>query len=321
MYHFFDVEVAKEYGVDAAIVIANFQYWISYNAANRINYRDGQYWTFNSYKSLSNLFPYFSEKQIRRIMGELVDGGVLKVGNFNEKNYDNTRWYSFIDPDKWLKIYEFKPPAQTGKGAYAQMGNGMQIPSALYDIAPAQTGKPIPDNKLNIENDKETITSPNGDVGTVNFIIVGKENPPTGNAEKKKVSAEKRKEEPEPLYWKALVKIWFDFYASKKEGEEPTFNKTEGKQLKEIIKRLIKRSSKKKVEWSESNATNSLLHFLEYAHKDDWLSRNFMLKNILSNFDKIILDALGTNKGNSNRNGQQNVSGSSAFSKLSGINT
>ena len=46
--YLFDVEVAKEYGVDAAIMIKLFQFWIQKNIANESNFYDNNYWTYNS---------------------------------------------------------------------------------------------------------------------------------------------------------------------------------------------------------------------------------------------------------------------------------
>ena len=58
MIHSFDIEVAKKYGITEAILLNNINFWIEKNKANEINFYDGYYWTFNSKKAFSELFPY-----------------------------------------------------------------------------------------------------------------------------------------------------------------------------------------------------------------------------------------------------------------------
>ena len=77
----FDEEVAKEVGVNAAIIMDKFTWWIRQNEANERNFYDGRYWTYNSTKALTSMFPFFNTKQIGRILKKLInDGFVEKVG-------------------------------------------------------------------------------------------------------------------------------------------------------------------------------------------------------------------------------------------------
>lgn len=92
--HHFNVEIAKECGVNASILFSNIAYWIEHNKANGINYHDGHYWTFNSMKAFSELFPYFSEKQIKTALKKLEDDGLIMTGNYNKLPFDRTKWYA-----------------------------------------------------------------------------------------------------------------------------------------------------------------------------------------------------------------------------------
>ena len=65
MKHSFDVELAKEYGILEAILIQNIYFWIEKNKANKKHFYDGRYWTYNSKKAFSEMFPYASERQIK----------------------------------------------------------------------------------------------------------------------------------------------------------------------------------------------------------------------------------------------------------------
>ena len=94
MEHSFDIEIAKEYGVNCAVILNNLYFWIQKNEANGDHYHDGLYWTFNSVKAFNDLFPYLSEKQIRSALSKLEDDGIIKTGNYNKVAYDRTKWYA-----------------------------------------------------------------------------------------------------------------------------------------------------------------------------------------------------------------------------------
>ena len=51
MNYNFDIAIAQELGVSAAIVVQNLQFWIKKNEANDKHFHDGRYWTFNSIKA------------------------------------------------------------------------------------------------------------------------------------------------------------------------------------------------------------------------------------------------------------------------------
>ena len=92
--HFFDVEIAKQVGIAPAIIYENIIFWIEKNRANDKHFHDGSYWTYNSTRAFSELFPYLSEDQISRSLKKLQDANLIVKGNFNEKGYDRTTWFS-----------------------------------------------------------------------------------------------------------------------------------------------------------------------------------------------------------------------------------
>lgn len=97
MTHHFKVALAKEYGIEAAILIDEFNYQISRNKANERNFHDGRYWTYNTLKAYTELFPYLSKDQIKRIIQKLITNGILVKSNYNENPYNQTSWYAFTD--------------------------------------------------------------------------------------------------------------------------------------------------------------------------------------------------------------------------------
>ena len=94
MEHSFDIDIAKKYGVQAAVILKNIHFWIEKNKANEVNYYDGYYWTYNSKKAFSELFPYMTARQIDYALQKLIDDGLIITGNYNKVAYDRTLWYA-----------------------------------------------------------------------------------------------------------------------------------------------------------------------------------------------------------------------------------
>jgi hypothetical protein len=133
----FDIEVAKQVGVVAAILFQNIAFWCMHCEANGTNYHDGLYWTYNTNKAFCELFPYMSSKTIRNALQKLVDAGLIVTGNYNEKAYDRTIWYAL---------------SQKGKCIF-QKGQ-MDIPERANAIS--QKGEPIPYINTDINPDINT---------------------------------------------------------------------------------------------------------------------------------------------------------------------
>ena len=135
MQHHFDVELAQKYGVAEAILLNHFEYWIELNRANEKNFYDGRYWTFNSMKAFSKIFPYMTEKKIRNALKHLQDEGLIVTGNYNKLAYDRTLWYAFSDfAESILPKGQMEDP---------KMANGY-----------FQKVEPIPDNKPDNDTDR-----------------------------------------------------------------------------------------------------------------------------------------------------------------------
>lgn len=140
--HMFDPQIAQEYGVNAAIIFQNLAYWIEHNRANETNFHDGRYWTYNSVRAFTELFPYLTDKQIRGALKKLEEGGMILVGNYNKSAYDRTRWYALAE--KGLSIYT--------KG---------QMNFADRENENAPEGEPIPDINANVTTSgKPDISAP-----------------------------------------------------------------------------------------------------------------------------------------------------------------
>lgn len=130
MTHEFKTALAKMYGIEEAILIHNFYHWITENKANNRNFFDGRFWTYNSQKAYTDLFPYMNEGKIKRTINNLVEKKLLMKGNHNANQYDRTNWYAFTD--EGLSI------VQNYYIDWSKMANGK-----------VENSQPIPNNKPN----------------------------------------------------------------------------------------------------------------------------------------------------------------------------
>ena len=126
--HYFNTRVAKEIGIVPAIILQNLSYWIDKNEANERHFYDGYYWTYNTVKAFNELFPYVSANTIRNALNKLEELELIKTGNYNEKGYDKTKWYTITKSAKWL--------LQNQQMALPKVTNGV-----------TKSNKPIPYNK------------------------------------------------------------------------------------------------------------------------------------------------------------------------------
>ena len=97
MQHSFNVNVAKKVGVNSAILLNHFYFWIAKNRADNLNFYDNHYWTFISKKALCDLFPYMTLSQIEYAIKKLIESGYLITGNYNKSTYDRTLWYAITN--------------------------------------------------------------------------------------------------------------------------------------------------------------------------------------------------------------------------------
>ena len=97
MDYSFNAEIAAVYGVEEAVFLHNLYWWIAKNEANGRHYYDGRNWTYNSMEAFAKLFPFWTSKQVRRIIKKLEAAGAIYIGNYNQKGFDRTQWYAISD--------------------------------------------------------------------------------------------------------------------------------------------------------------------------------------------------------------------------------
>jgi uncharacterized phage protein (TIGR02220 family) len=106
--HSFYTEHAKEYGINEALLIFNFRFWILKNRANRKHFYEDRYWTYNSVVAFGELFPYLTNKKIRIALASLIEKEVLITGNFHPDKANRSLWYAFKNEAKFLDFLDLK---------------------------------------------------------------------------------------------------------------------------------------------------------------------------------------------------------------------
>lgn len=101
-YHF-NAELAQRHGVNGAIFLHAMAFWIAKNQANGRHFHEGRTWTYNTLEALAKLFPFWTRRQVERIVAKLKEDGVLLTGNFSQDKTDRTVWYALAD--SVLEVY------------------------------------------------------------------------------------------------------------------------------------------------------------------------------------------------------------------------
>lgn len=129
--------VAQRYGLEEAIFLDAIVHWYRVNRADDRNFHEGRWWTYNTVAAFEQTFPWWSAKQLRRIIKSCKDQGALLTCTCNKDSRDRTIWYS--PSDELLELYG---DSQTGK---CICPNGqMEVPERANECA--QMGKALPCN-------------------------------------------------------------------------------------------------------------------------------------------------------------------------------
>lgn len=136
MKHYFDVEVAKEVGVNAAVIYENIAFWVNHNAKHGKNLKEGEFWTYGTQKDIAAQFDYLSVKQVRTALEKLEEHGYIKTGCFNKHGYDRTHWYTITDKCKRQEGQKQMPEKANAepKRAIGFAVDGATIPVIKTDI-------------------------------------------------------------------------------------------------------------------------------------------------------------------------------------------
>lgn len=82
--------LAKEIGLNEAIMLQQMHYWLLKSS----NEFKGVKWFYKTLEEWQTEFPFWSAMTIRRTLGSLEKQKIIKIGNFNKKKFDKTKWYT-----------------------------------------------------------------------------------------------------------------------------------------------------------------------------------------------------------------------------------
>ncbi len=86
-------ELAEIIGLNESIILQQIHYWLEINKKADRNFKEGYHWTFNSYESWQEQFPFWSIETIKRTITKLERFKLLITENFNRVGFDRTKWY------------------------------------------------------------------------------------------------------------------------------------------------------------------------------------------------------------------------------------
>lgn len=92
--------LAVKIGLNEALFIQQLHYWVDRSK----NIIDGRQWVYNTMADWSKQFPFWSQKTLSRTISNLEKQGLVLSGNYNQKGYDRTKWYTIDYPSlEWLE--------------------------------------------------------------------------------------------------------------------------------------------------------------------------------------------------------------------------
>lgn len=82
-------KLAVTVGLSEAIFLQQLHYWLEKSSHKK----EGHIWIYNTIREWHVQFPFWSERQIRRIIESLEKKQLIITGNFNKLPIDKTKWY------------------------------------------------------------------------------------------------------------------------------------------------------------------------------------------------------------------------------------
>lgn len=132
-------ELATRIGLNEAIILQQIHYWIEINKKANKNFKDNEYWVFNSLEGWHSQFPFWGRNTIQRTIKRLESMKLLAIGNYNKLKIDRTKWYRINY--KVLECLEQSPFAQIGATNIPNWVNhitkmGIPLPETNPEINP-----------------------------------------------------------------------------------------------------------------------------------------------------------------------------------------
>lgn len=215
--HSFDSQLACIVGVEKAILIGYFQFWIGENEKRKSadHFHKGEYWTYSTAIDLTKKYPYLKGPSIYRWLGQLEKDGWIKTGKFNAKQTDQTTWYG-----RGAKMLQWivNPNYQNDNSIPQTDNSNYQNDSSNY-----QNDKP------NYQNDKcnikvTVINTVNSSVSNCSVLIAFRDDSGSRKFIQSVLNRKRKKRPPTPLRDPLPPNIpfgdWYDLYDKKRDPKE-----------------------------------------------------------------------------------------------------
>jgi len=96
--HCFHPDVAVKYGVGESIILNRICSMMLENIKNKANKHAGLYWTLVPTDEVLTVYhPYFSVREYRGRVENLIKAGAILKANWNTFKLDPTLWYTVVD--------------------------------------------------------------------------------------------------------------------------------------------------------------------------------------------------------------------------------
>lgn len=178
-------------GADEAVIVKKIFDWCSYNKRKKSkqHFKDGWYWTYNSYESWQKELDWISPRTLRRLFKKLEALEVICSEKHKSYMNNHTKWYR-INPEGFCKLLKNtnqqstetdsnidESEIQSGQFGHIDQAildtrsgqNGQSEQSGVAKLATSETGQigRISNNKLdNRENETQQSESASSSVGT-----------------------------------------------------------------------------------------------------------------------------------------------------------
>ena len=133
--------LAKEIGLNEALILQQLNYWIEVNRKTGKNYHEGRYWTYNSIRAWKEEnFDYLSLDTVKRTFARLEKAGYLLTGNFNKDPRDKTKWYAINDGQLEALFWQLREEKNQRESKIRGQVSETTLPNALVQNAPMEKG-------------------------------------------------------------------------------------------------------------------------------------------------------------------------------------
>ena len=175
--HCYNIKAAADYGIAEAVILFHLRYWIDKNKKNKRNYKEGRTWTYNSITAFQGQFPEMNNDQIKRLLNNLVEKGVIqKTNKFNKWKNDRTNWYGFVNEADWFEQVELEGQQEEPVFDEDSLFGEAKTPDQSFN-----------DDKIDQNSGENEVIEAVGKVGGTKLPdqIVGEANPPYQNENEK----------------------------------------------------------------------------------------------------------------------------------------